>query len=828
MSDTIELVDEEDYGVRWWDDFEVTGKTPAARAKQIAALEERLNRLYVYCADDVRAERAADKHLFPLSDSERKVYLLDQKINDRGVAVDLDTVKACINLLDKAAKKLDKEIAELTGGEVTALTQRDRLVGWLGKNGAVFPSLSKQAVAEALKTALPPKVKRALYLRQIGAKSSVKKLQAIMRMVNEEGRIQGNLLYHGASTGRFSGKGVQLQNLTRPELLKEPEDAIPYLLMEDDELIEMAFGAPQTIVADVMRSLFMAGKGKVLYAADFAQIEARVLAWIAGQDDLTEQFRNGDDIYSNFASKIFGRPINKKEHQTERQLGKTCIAEGTLVYTDRGLVEIQNVTEEMKVWDGVEWVNHRGAILQGTKLTLNVSGIWLTPDHRVLCGKDWHRAEDVENRKDIRLQALETGQEALLSLVLKSEDEAALNPFSSVATADQTKNIRHRPMAFGAVKPNSAQDAEKTLRQQLIDGRVDTMMCARMNSIKTDYCEESNSKFSVVKTQKTKDIYTMEVEELTYFQNGLKTGQNISHTSLHSLDGMTPSLKLTGSTLTVIMNREICDLQLDQRICGIDAKLATCRVSSNDSKKKSLVLKRVYDIANAGPRTRFMVRTPQGPLVVHNCILGLGFAMGAAKFVLSCEKSGIQIDEKESKRVVDIYRSTYSSIPKFWYNFEKAAIRAVKNPNSVITFRMFKMRMRGPHLRVLLPSGRALNYPFAKVVMNRTPWGEMRQAVEISAVNSLTRKWTRQIVTPGTWTENVVQAIARDVMVEGMFRLEEANYPVILSVHDEVISEADENYGDVTEYEALLQQAPLWAPDLPVKAEGWKNVRYRK
>ncbi len=533
MSDTVEIVDEEDYGVRWWDDYEITGKTPAARAKQVAALEERLKRLYDYCADDVRAERAADKHLFPLSDSERQVYLLDQKINDRGVAVDLKTVKSCIKVLDKAAIRLDKEISDLTEGQVTALTQRDRLVAWLDRQGVTFTSLSKQNVSEALKQDLPPKVRRALELRQVGAKSSVKKLQAIIRMAGEDGRIRGNLLYHGASTGRFSGKGVQLQNLTRPELLKEPEDAIPYLQMEDDELIEMAFGPVHVVVADVMRSLFMSGPSKMLYAADFAQIEARVLAWIAGQDDLVEQFRKGDDIYSNFASKIYGRPINKKEHPLERQTGKTGI-------------------------------------------------------------------------------------------------------------------------------------------------------------------------------------------------------------------------------------------------------------------------------------------------------LGLGFMLGHAKFILACAKDGITISEEESKKVVTTYRTSYSKISRFWYNFEKAIIRAVKNPQSTISFRMFKMKMRGPHLRVLLPSGRALNYPYAKVVPNKTPWGEVRQAVEISAVNSLTRKWVRQIVTPGTWTENVVQAIARDVMVEGMFRLEDAGFEVILTVHDEVIAEADEGHGTAEEFEKLLEIVPTWAEGLPVKAEAWCGKRYRK
>ena len=155
--------------------------------------------------------------------------------------------------------------------------------------------------------------------------SSPGKLQAILNMADSEGRIHGNLLYHGASTGRFSGKGVQLQNLPRPEILKEPEDAIPYIKKGDIDLIEMCFGPVQTVAADVIRSLVMAAKGKVLYAADFAAIEARVLAWLAGQQDLVDQFADGDDIYCNFASIIYGRPINKKDDPRYRQLGKASV-----------------------------------------------------------------------------------------------------------------------------------------------------------------------------------------------------------------------------------------------------------------------------------------------------------------------------------------------------------------------------------------------------------------------------------------------------------------------------------------------------------------------
>ncbi len=208
--------------------------------------------------------------------------------------------------------------------------------------------------------------------------------------------------------------------------------------------------------------------------------------------------------------------------------------------------------------------------------------------------------------------------------------------------------------------------------------------------------------------------------------------------------------------------------------------------------------------------------------------LGLGYAMGAPKFALTCAKDQIFLEEEEYKRVVTLYRETYHHIPKLWYALERAAIKAINNPTKVVTLRNMKFRMRDDNLRLLLPSGRALNYPKAKVEAVKTPWGETKQGVAIGAVNALTRKWERTVVSPGTFTENVVQAVSRDLMVESMFRLERHNYPVVLTVHDEVVSEVDEGYGDVAEYEALVAATPEWAAGLPVKAEGWSGKRYRK
>ena len=807
--------------VRWWDDFEITGKTEATREKQRAEYLARLEKLYQYCRTDVEAERLAETKLYPLSPSERQVYLLDQTINDRGISVDLETTRMALELVEKAGGRLNERIAKITNGLVTTINQRDKMIQWFGMQGSHFTSLDKQGIVNALKdTSLPPQVREVLEIRQIGAKSSTKKLQAILNMADSEGRIHGNLLYHGASTGRFSGKGVQLQNLPRPEILKEPEDAIPYIKKGDIDLIEMCFGPVQTVAADVIRSLVMAAEGKVLYAADFAAIEARVLAWLAGQQDLVDQFANGDDVYLSFAGTVYGRKLNKKEHPRERQLGKACLAAGTLVFTDHGLVPIEQVTFDIKVWDGEEWVSHLGVLSNGIKKTLNLSGVWLTQDHRVLCGERWMEAQQLDWDFDLKRRALETAKGRLPSPDISSAGAEDSRRSLSSATV-WIKSIESNQIRSREEEPHVVRFAGTQPPLFLKPELMATEQNARTLPIGHDCSRELRGLYVGAATQKIHNSTTTAGVGLMSTNRGSRTKDSFFDTSSLSTTGTF----LSSNWIVSITNKGMCRV-----ICGSchAAKTYATDVKCPKCKREFSTWKPVYDIVNAGPRNRFMVLTKDGPLLVHNCLLGLGFGMGAPKFEMTIAKDQIFLPEGEAQRVVKLYRDTYSLIPKFWYALERAAMRAISNPNSVVTLRNMKFRMRDGNLRLLLPSGRALNYPEARVCKVKTPWGEMKNGVEISAVNALTRKWERTTISPGTFTENVVQAVSRDLMISSMFRLEEHNYPVLLTVHDEVVSEVDEGYGSVAEYEALVAATPDWAAGLPVKAEGWSGKRYRK
>ena len=163
-----------------------------------------------------------------------------------------------------------------------------------------------------------------------------------------------------------------------------------------------------------------------------------------------------------------------------------------------------------------------------------------------------------------------------------------------------------------------------------------------------------------------------------------------------------------------------------------------------------------------------------------------------------------------------------------WYDQEKAAIRAVKSGHPIVT-RYVRWLMDDGFLRCELPSGRWLSYPAPEIQKKHTPWGDLRDVLTYETTNQYTRQWQREQTYGGKLVENVVQAIARDIMAEAMLRIHEGGvYSPVLSVHDELISEAPLGVGSVQEFERLMAECPLWAVGCPVAAEGWTGERYRK
>ena len=211
-------------------------------------------------------------------------------------------------------------------------------------------------------------------------------------------------------------------------------------------------------------------------------------------------------------------------------------------------------------------------------------------------------------------------------------------------------------------------------------------------------------------------------------------------------------------------------------------------------------------------------------------ILGCGFGMGIKKFMLTCEARGAPVDEALATKAVNTYRETYAKVKEMWYDQENAAINIVKNPYAVSvkwapsTTLWF---MEGKNLKLKLPSGRCLTYPQTTLEYTDTPWGDRKLTLCFMAVDSKNR-WSKEKTYGGKITENITQAVARDILALAMLRLEKAGYPVIFSVHDEIVCEVPKSEKNITEFRRLLEICPDWATGLSIKAECWQGKRYRK
>lgn len=275
-----------------------------------------------YCMRDVDVERQiADKlKMYPISDEEHRLYVLDQIINDRGVLVDCELAKQAVKLNSIQTTVAVEQAYMITGLEnpnsVTQLKQ------WLKENGVEIESLSKKAV-KSLADETDGDVSEMLKLRLLMAKTSVKKYEAVIRSVCSDNRVHGMMRFCGANrTGRWSGNILQPQNL--------PQNHLPDLTLARDivkdgdfEMLDMMFGNVPNVLSELIRTVLIPKPNHRFIVADFSAIEARVLAWIAGEQWRIDTFKNGGDIYCASASKMFKVPVEKNGVNGElRQKGK--------------------------------------------------------------------------------------------------------------------------------------------------------------------------------------------------------------------------------------------------------------------------------------------------------------------------------------------------------------------------------------------------------------------------------------------------------------------------------------------------------------------------
>lgn len=516
---------------------------------------EKLERLKEYCRQDVWVLREIHKRQIPLIPYEQKVWCLDARINDRGMAIDGPGVHVAIQIVETEQSKDCAKLWVLTDGQVNGPSEVKRLTEWIQAQGVELTSLAKQSVIDCIESenygyGLPDNVRTVLQIRQNFAKTSTAKLARMDESKSPDGRLRGIIQYCAAATGRFGGRRAQPHNLPRPRPCMSQEDIEDVLnhlpahsTKEAIAYMQVFYGNPLTVLADCLRGFFCAAPGKLLLAGDFANIEGRVLAWLAGERWKLKAFADydegiGPDLYLLAASRIYHKPVGAfTKKSPERQIGK--VAE-----------------------------------------------------------------------------------------------------------------------------------------------------------------------------------------------------------------------------------------------------------------------------------------------------LALGYQGGVGAFQTMAQGYGVHVDDSEAEDIKVAWREAHPNIKQYWYNLENAAISAMQHPGSLVSvgleYARIKFKKAGSFLWCQLPSGRALCYPYPKLVPTVTPWGEEREQLNYKTVDDQTHQFIYTDTYGGKLAENITQAVARDILVHAMVNLDEAGYPIVLHVHDEIVAEIFGSEKELINYLNIMQVPPPWAPGLPIAVEGWAGVRYRK
>jgi len=641
--------------------------------------------------------------------------------------------------------------------------------------------------------------------------------------IASRGTLPVPLNYYGAGTGRWTaskGSAINMQNLKRGSFL---------------------------------RKAIMAPEGHQLVVGDLSQIEPRVLAWLADYDALLDIFRSGEDPYALFGSQMFNIPgLTKKSHPDLRQSAKSallgCFGADTPVLTPRGWVPILQVRATDTVWDGEEWVQHRGVVPQGEKEVLTALGISATSDHEILTEHGWVEWCEALASPSLLKSALSLG----ISLARGGRTQASCTSQPCAALVggrglftEATSSTGEVPVVIGALKRRLwKRDGNKKA----------TTPCAQTDTTGTGFSTGLAQSLPAAPTQIVQSIQTMVGAVSRYIQHGLQTASSFCVTLLDWMAGTSPNYSLIARTTTVGTNRATCASLLAAKTERINVPTARAQSScSTNGLRFSKQRMPTYDIAYAGARNRYTILTDVGPLIVHNCGYQLGWSAFAAQLLTgflgappirydkafakqlgvdaeyvekflswddnirrmeqiphTCTKQELLIHCLAAKKIIDKYREAAQPIVSFWELCSALIIHSLYKGNEYthkcLTFRKGEIE---------LPSGMKLLYP------------DLRQEQDKEGKSFWCYGEKGDKLYAGKITNNVTQGVARCVMTDGMLRVAK-RYPVVGTVHDEQIACVPDEEVDFAKPWVLEQMTiqPSYMPGIPLAADGGAHRRY--
>ncbi len=562
-----------------------------------------------------------------------------------------------------------------------------------------------------------------------------------------------------------------------------------------------------------LKECIEAPPGWVIINCDSSNIEARMLAWWAGQDDLVQDFANGVDVYCKLASTIFGRTITKADTK-ERFLGKTvvlgCLGPDTQVLTDSGVKSIIRVSLTDKLWDGESWVSHSGLLNRGFRLTETPMDLMLTAtaDHEILTEHGWREWSEVHSNPSLLRSALNKATLPSYPGNNKSGKTEAGRGGTPECAAHAVGRAWYTEVISSIRKLKDAATALGSNLQEPESGTAGTRTSYQTTTREKGFLTGFLPVSTGARARLLSSTLIMVAGAYESIKSGLKTVDYFFSTSSLSRAGTIPSLSWTGSTTSVGTSPATYSGLRDTTTPITEEPYKVCKNRSSILKQKM----QTYDIALVGPNNRFTVLTAKGPVIVHNC----GYQTGAGKLqvTLKAAKPSVDMPADECERIIHTYRNSVPKIVRLW-NEGELAIRAMYDNNSMWFGREGVVRIEGKY-GVRLPSGLYISYPQLHRVFDsgRHRWQYKDDTGLVDLYG-------------GKLVENVCQALARIVVMYQMLRIAR-KLPTKLTVHDSVVALArEEEVEPARAYvEECMRWVPAWAKGCPINCESGVGRNY--
>ena len=750
-----------------------------------------------YCEQDVRAMRAISKGMRDLSADELADYHVNERVNDRGVRVDVELCQAAIRYATTELDEIQQIVREVTQGAITSVRSpkmRQWVLDRVGpqalelmtvfKDGEAKYSIDKSVRGNLLILAgenpdeVPPDVAEVIQCADDLWASSVAKFQRAANLADrDDERVRGAFVFSGGSaTGRASSFGLQVHNFPR-KCAKEPE-LVRDTMVLGGEIVPQYGKRVTDVLKQMLRPALLAEPGNALVVADWSSIEARVNPWLSGRGDAKlDLFRSGEDVYKVNASATFHVPVAEVTGD-QRQVGKVqelaCLSEDTLVLTACGDKRIQDVLPGDLVWDGVNWVRTDGPIYKGEKHVIEYDGLCATPDHFVWVEGQTdpigferaaaHGLRLVRPRTPYKIVVPSTGEtiDGSKTALRKSEQPRVQNLRGARHYVRFWLRYVSIRLGFGKHRPPAREDGIGSRGQ---------------------HKALSGGKLALVHQS------AKQAAHLAYSQ----------HSGAPQVSGAIPARSIRGQH-----NEELV-------VDGVDVSTDHRPVDASKLQTK----RRVWDLLNCGPLHRF---TAQGRLV-HNC----GFAGGVGAFAAMGRIYGLLLPEPEARRMVDGWRRANPWAMPFWESLERCYTAAMRHKGKEFTAGRITYLFDGVHLWYALPSGRILCYPYARLEEDGVTYAKAAWKPAADA-----KEWPRARLWRGLACENVTQATANDILRYALRSLDAEGFEPVLHVHDEIVLET----ADPVAAEEAMQRAmctpPAWAAGLPLGIETSTMTRYGK